>query len=107
MSKHMAPEEVINKTRPRDHNGNLLAMSMIAYTDGSCLQNNIARTTHVKAGFAFTARDGNNSKTLYEQIGPVITTAGPFAAPTSSRYKGAERGTSQTAELTGLLEYLE
>ena len=68
---------------------------------------NIARTTHVKAGFSFSARDGNSSKVLHEQIGPVITAAGPFAAPTSSRYKGAERGTSQTAELTGLLEQLE
>ena len=94
------------KTRSRNRDGELLPMAMEAYTDGSCLENQHAHDRQVKAGFGYTVRypDG---KIWYEHFGPVLTPEGPFANPHHTRYKGAERGSSQTAELTGLLEFLE
>ena len=55
MADMMSPQEVINKTRPRNLQGELLQMAMEIYTDGSCLENNVSKIRHVKASFAFTA----------------------------------------------------
>ncbi len=94
------------KTRPRNDAGELLPMAMEAYTDGSCLENQYAHERQVKAGFGYTARypDG---RIWYEHFGPVLTPEGPFAHPEAPRFKGADWGSSQTGELTALLEFLE
>ena len=102
----MTPQEVINKTRPRNPQGGLLKMALEAYTDGSCLQNNIAKIRHVMAGYSFTVRNPDGS-TRYEQFGPVITKEEPMGDESSPRFHGALRGTNQTGELTALLELLE
>jgi len=77
------------------------------YTDGSCLGNAQAAETECPAGWAAVAVFEPGSQVLAELFGPVVTPHRLRADPGLASFNsGAERGTNNTAELTGVLEGL-
>ncbi|GBG28118.1 Ribonuclease H [Hondaea fermentalgiana] len=78
--------------------------TLVMYTDGSCIGNKNVRSSAAPAGWGVVAlkwRNDDTPQTLHEDCGPVVLDR------RSDGYLGAEHGSNNTAELTGIAEALK
>ena len=73
----------------------------VGFTDGGCIRNEEAARCHVPAGWGVSVLSADRgSRERVALHGPVVTDR------TSGRWVGAERGSNNSAELTGMIEFL-